>query len=147
MVVDDAAQGVTDVVRGADLLSSTARQRLLGRLLDLPLPRYMHVPLILDADSGLKLSKQNGAPAIDTNAPLAALGAWRALGFESINGAADPACSGAGHGAMGAPFSASGRLSSRHGRLYSGCRSAPSIRTSSASPFSPTRNSPNRATS
>ena len=92
MVVDDAAQGVTDVVRGADLLSSTARQRLLGRLLDLPLPRYMHVPLILDADSGLKLSKQNGAPAIDTNAPLAALqGAWRALGFESINGAADPA--------------------------------------------------------
>ena len=40
VVVDDAAQGVTDVVRGADLLSSTARQRLLGRLLDLPLPRY-----------------------------------------------------------------------------------------------------------
>ena len=92
VVVDDAAQGVTDVVRGADLLSSTARQRLLGRLLDLPLPRYMHVPLILDADSGLKLSKQNGAPAINTGAPLAALqGAWRALGFDSINGAADPA--------------------------------------------------------
>ena len=92
VVVDDAAQGVTDVVRGADLLSSTARQRLLGRLLDLPLPRYMHVPLILDADSGLKLSKQNGAPAINTNAPLAALqDAWRALGFETLDGAADPA--------------------------------------------------------
>ena len=58
VVVDDAAQGVTDVVRGADLLSSTARQRMLGRLLDLPLPRHMHVPLILDADSGLKLSSR-----------------------------------------------------------------------------------------
>ena len=50
------------------------------------------VPLILDADSGLKLSKQNGAPAINTNAPLAALqDAWRALGFETLDGAADPA--------------------------------------------------------
>lgn len=82
VVVDDAAQGVTDVVRGADLLSSTARQRVLGRLLDLPPLRYMHVPLILDASSGLKLSKQNGAPPIDTNAPLKALeAAWQALGF------------------------------------------------------------------
>ncbi|QVQ25398.1 tRNA glutamyl-Q(34) synthetase GluQRS [Achromobacter deleyi] len=82
VVVDDAAQGVTDVVRGADLLSSTARQRVLGRLLDLPPLRYMHVPLILDASSGLKLSKQNGAPPIDTDAPLKALeAAWEALGF------------------------------------------------------------------
>lgn len=83
VVVDDAAQGVTDVVRGADLLSSTARQRVLGRLLGLPPVRYLHVPLILDAGSGLKLSKQNGAPPIDTGAPLEALkGAWAALGFE-----------------------------------------------------------------
>lgn len=82
VVADDAAQGVTDVVRGADLLSSTARQRVLGRLLGLPPLRYMHVPLILDAASGLKLSKQNGAPPIDTGAPLKALGAaWEALGF------------------------------------------------------------------
>jgi len=82
VVVDDAAQGVTDVVRGADLLSSTARQRVLGRLLDLPELRYMHVPLILDASSGLKLSKQNGAPPIDTEEPLRALeAAWNALGF------------------------------------------------------------------
>jgi len=82
VVVDDAAQGVTDVVRGADLLSSTARQRVLGRLLGLPPLRYMHVPLILDASSGLKLSKQNGAPPIDTGAPLTALkAAWEALGF------------------------------------------------------------------
>ena len=65
----------------------------------------MHVPLILDADSGLKLSKQNGAPAIDTNAPLAALqGAWRALGFESITARRPGGFPGAGHGAMGAPF-------------------------------------------
>lgn len=91
VVVDDAEQGVTDVVRGADLLSSTARQRVLGRLLGLPPVRYLHVPLILDAASGLKLSKQNGAPAIDTQAPLAALqGAWRALGFAPL--AADADC-------------------------------------------------------
>lgn len=88
VVVDDAAQGVTDVVRGADLLSSTARQRVLGRLLGLPSVRYLHVPLILDASSGLKLSKQNGAPPIDTGAPLAALmAAWRALGFDPIDAA------------------------------------------------------------
>lgn len=85
VVVDDAEQGVTDVVRGADLLSSTARQRVLGRLLGLPPVRYLHVPLILDASSGLKLSKQNGAPAIDTGAPLQALqDAWRALGFAPL---------------------------------------------------------------
>ena len=85
VVVDDAAQGVTDVVRGADLLSSTARQRVLGRLLGLPPLRYLHVPLILDPASGLKLSKQNGAPAIDTRAPLPALqAAWAALGFTPL---------------------------------------------------------------
>ena len=85
VVVDDAAQGVTDVVRGADLLSSTARQRVLGRLLGLPPLRYLHVPLILDPASGLKLSKQNGAPAIDTSAPLLALqAAWAALGFTPL---------------------------------------------------------------
>ena len=85
VVVDDAAQGVTDVVRGADLLSSTARQRVLGRLLGLPPLRYLHVPLILDPASGLKLSKQNGAPAIDTSAPLPALqAAWAALGFAPL---------------------------------------------------------------
>ncbi|MNX53621.1 Glutamyl-Q tRNA(Asp) synthetase [compost metagenome] len=88
VVVDDAEQGVTDVVRGADLLSSTARQRVLGRLLGLPPLRYLHVPLILDAASGLKLSKQNGAAAIDIDTPTAALAAladaWRALGFDPI---------------------------------------------------------------
>lgn len=85
VVVDDAEQGVTDIVRGADLLSSTARQRILARLLGAEPPRVMHVPLITDPDSGLKLSKQNGAAPLDTAQPLAMLTqAWQALGFAPI---------------------------------------------------------------
>ena len=64
VVVDDAAQGITDVVRGADLLDSTARQIHLQRLLGYPQPRYLHVPMAIDA-AGAKLSKQTGAPAVD----------------------------------------------------------------------------------
>jgi glutamyl-Q tRNA(Asp) synthetase len=63
VVMDDAAQGVSSVVRGADLLDSTGRQIHLQQLLGLPRPRYMHVPLVLAAD-GEKLSKQNGASPI-----------------------------------------------------------------------------------
>jgi glutamyl-Q tRNA(Asp) synthetase len=82
VVVDDAAQQVTDVVRGADLLASTARQRVLARLLKLPLPRVMHVPLVMDEASGLKLSKQNGAPALDLEHALPTLQlAWAKLDF------------------------------------------------------------------
>jgi glutamyl-tRNA synthetase len=60
VVVDDAAQGVTEVVRGDDLLASTPRQVLLHRLLELPLPQYAHVPLVLAPD-GSRLAKRHGA--------------------------------------------------------------------------------------
>lgn len=83
VVVDDAAQGVTDIVRGADLIDSTARQIYLQQLLHVPTPSYMHVPLLPGAD-GEKLSKQNGAAPLDLNKPLAELiGCARFLGLES----------------------------------------------------------------
>lgn len=72
VVVDDAAQGVTDVVRGEDLADNTPRQILLQRALGLPTPRYLHTPLVFGAN-GEKLSKQNGAAALDLREPLAAL--------------------------------------------------------------------------
>ena len=72
VVVDDAAQQVTHVVRGADLADNTARQILLQRALGVPTPSYLHVPLVLGAD-GHKLSKQNGAAALDLGDPTAAL--------------------------------------------------------------------------
>jgi glutamyl-Q tRNA(Asp) synthetase len=84
VVVDDAQQGVTDIVRGEDLLSSTARQQLLSRLLGFNLPSVLHVPVIYD-NRGLKLSKQNGAKALDLTNPLGVLQqAWQALGFEKL---------------------------------------------------------------
>jgi glutamyl-Q tRNA(Asp) synthetase len=72
VAVDDAAQGVTDVVRGEDLADNTARQILLQRALGLPTPRLLHTPLVLAAD-GHKLSKQNGAAALDLHDPAAAV--------------------------------------------------------------------------
>lgn len=72
VVLDDAAQGVTHVVRGADLADNTPRQLHLQRLLGLPSPRYFHAPVVPGPD-GEKLSKQNGAAAVDTAQPLAAL--------------------------------------------------------------------------
>jgi glutamyl-Q tRNA(Asp) synthetase len=72
VVVDDAAQGVTHVVRGQDLQSNTARQIVLQRALGLPTPQYLHTPLVAGAN-GEKLSKQNGATALDTSQPLALL--------------------------------------------------------------------------
>ncbi|MET0327250.1 MAG: tRNA glutamyl-Q(34) synthetase GluQRS [Luteimonas sp.] len=80
VVVDDGDQGITDVVRGADLLDSTARQILLQRILGLPTPRYAHLPLLLDRE-GRKLSKSGQAPAVDARNPLPALRfAWSVLG-------------------------------------------------------------------
>jgi glutamyl-Q tRNA(Asp) synthetase len=78
VVVDDAAQGITDVVRGADLLQSTPRQVLLRQLLGYPAPRYLHVPAATNAQ-GEKLSKQTLAPAVDSRHAGAQLLA--ALGF------------------------------------------------------------------
>jgi glutamyl-Q tRNA(Asp) synthetase len=75
VVVDDAEQGVTDVVRGADLLDSTPRQIFLQRLLKVPTPRYLHVPVVRNAN-GEKLSKQTGALAVrpgDEGSAVAAL--------------------------------------------------------------------------
>jgi glutamyl-Q tRNA(Asp) synthetase len=65
VVVDDAEQGITDVVRGADLLDSTPRQMWLQRLLGVPSPSYLHVPVALNAE-GQKLSKQTLSPAVRT---------------------------------------------------------------------------------
>lgn len=78
VVVDDAAQGITDIVRGQDLTDNTARQILLQRALNLPTPRYLHTPLALGAN-GEKLSKQNGAQALELSQPLAALNQAAAL--------------------------------------------------------------------
>ncbi|WMW79809.1 tRNA glutamyl-Q(34) synthetase GluQRS [Undibacterium cyanobacteriorum] len=64
VVIDDAAQGITDIVRGEDLLDSTARQLFLQDLLSLPHPRYLHVPVVVN-EVGEKLSKQTGAVAFD----------------------------------------------------------------------------------
>jgi glutamyl-Q tRNA(Asp) synthetase len=72
VVVDDAEQGISDVVRGEDLADNTPRQLFLQRCLGLPTPRYLHTPLVL-AEDGQKLSKQNGAKPLDLSAPAAAL--------------------------------------------------------------------------
>ncbi len=85
VVVDDAAQGITHVVRGEDLADNTARQIVLQRALGLPAPQYLHTPLVLGAN-GEKLSKQNGAKALDLIDPVAALNtAAQALGLSALS--------------------------------------------------------------
>jgi glutamyl-Q tRNA(Asp) synthetase len=78
VVVDDAAQKVTHVVRGADLLGSTARQIALQRALGLTTPMYAHLPVAIDAN-GIKLSKSTGAAGVDASQPAREL--WRTLQF------------------------------------------------------------------
>lgn len=88
VVVDDAAQGVTQVVRGGDLLSSTARQIALQRALGFPEPRYAHLPLVLGPD-GSKLGKRDGAlplPALDDDRVASTLAeALAMLGVKDVS--------------------------------------------------------------
>jgi glutamyl-Q tRNA(Asp) synthetase len=82
VVVDDAQQGISEVVRGADLLDSTPRQIHLQQLLGLPTPAYLHLPLVLDVD-GRKLSKSDRARPVERNDPVPALRA--ALDFLGLD--------------------------------------------------------------
>jgi glutamyl-tRNA synthetase len=78
VVVDDAAQGIDEVVRGADLADSTPRQILLARLLGLPVPGYAHVALVLGSD-GARLAKRHGAVTLaDRREPAEQALAWLA---------------------------------------------------------------------
>jgi glutamyl-Q tRNA(Asp) synthetase len=72
VVVDDADQGITDVVRGQDLADNTPRQQWLQHALGLPIPNYLHTPLVL-GPNGEKLSKQNGAQPLNTDDPVSSL--------------------------------------------------------------------------
>ncbi len=85
VVVDDAAQEITHIVRGNDLLLSTPRQIHLQKLLQLPLPQYLHLPVAVN-EAGLKLSKQTNTPPLDQNNLLSQLImalAW--LGQQPLN--------------------------------------------------------------
>ena len=86
VAVDDAAQGISHVVRGQDLSDNTARQIWLQRCLGLPTPQYLHTPLVLGPD-GTKLSKQNDAIQLDLSNPLQALNTAAAvLGWPTQSG-------------------------------------------------------------
>ena len=85
VVLDDAEQGVNTIVRGVDLLESTAAHVHLQRTLALPTPLYYHLPVVVN-DARQKLSKQTGAPAIDVGDPSVAA---RVLGLLGLDVPAD----------------------------------------------------------
>ena len=88
VVVDDADQRITHVVRGEDLADNTPRQMLLQRALSLPTPAYRHTPLVM-GENGEKLSKQNGAQSLDLSEPAQALAqAAAVLGLPAKSGTA-----------------------------------------------------------
>ncbi|QBF82358.1 tRNA glutamyl-Q(34) synthetase GluQRS [Shewanella maritima] len=85
VVLDDAEQGITEVVRGSDLLTSSCRQLSLFAMLGLDAPKWAHVP-VASIEPGFKLSKQNHAPAIDINKPQASINAALAfLGQQKVD--------------------------------------------------------------
>ena len=90
VVLDDAAQGITHVVRGEDLADNTARQIVLQHALGLPTPHYRHTPLVRNSQ-GEKLSKQTGAPPLDLGDPARALAAAAAVLGLPPAGSAGPA--------------------------------------------------------
>jgi glutamyl-Q tRNA(Asp) synthetase len=93
VVVDDAEQGITQIVRGEDLSDNTPRQRLLQQALGLPVPGCLHTPLVM-GDNGEKLSKQNGAQPLDLAHPLIALNqAAQHLGLPAATGSLPDALS------------------------------------------------------
>ena len=86
VVVDDAEQSISHIVRGEDLADNTARQIWLQGCLNVPTPQYLHTPLVV-GPNGEKLSKQNGATALDSSQPLHALNdAALVLGLSSAQG-------------------------------------------------------------
>ncbi len=86
-VVDDAFQGITEVVRGCDLLDSTPRQIYLQQRLGLPTPRYLHLPLVLRAEGGGKLSKSTRDLPLQADTPMHNLRlALQALGLPDAHG-------------------------------------------------------------
>jgi glutamyl-tRNA synthetase len=89
VMVDDAAQGIGEVVRGADLLDSTPRQVLLARLLGLPEPSWAHVPLVLGRD-GARLAKRHGSVTLrEVDADAAVRWMASSLGFAGASSAAE----------------------------------------------------------
>ncbi len=84
VIVDDHDSGITDIVRGADLIDNTPRQIAVYRALGWKEPRYMHIPLVLN-DRHEKLSKQGGARPLSSDLFLELQHAWMHLGFPAIN--------------------------------------------------------------